>query len=110
LIFIFGHLFANYKAVKALIMRTFNRNRFHLFAQAYFGSAAASANDIVNAEPYLINKMEPVLFNVKRHFKTLNFGCSISQMKRLDKLQLARFVLEKYLIEFDMKSINRHYC
>ena len=96
--FVFGHLFANYKAVKSVIMQTFNRNRYHLLAQNYL-------NDAKIQSPYNINKMEPVLRTVKRYFKDIKLGCSINQFERINSKQLDLLTVENYLINFNIKSI-----
>ena len=97
-LFVLGHLFANYKAVKAVVMRTFNRNRFHILLNSYFETASIS-------DPRLVNMLEPVLCSVSRQLSNLNFGCHINELKDTKLLSsMNRFDADKFIIEFDMKS------
>lgn len=91
--FVFGHLFANYKAVKSVIMKTFNRNRFHITCQGYFKSGQVLS-------PLVVNKTEPVLCTVGRYFKHIDFGCSIEKLD--GKFDQNRFIEENYFIKFNL--------
>jgi len=97
ILFVVGHLLANYNAVKSVIIQTFNRNRFHIVAQAYF-----KQNLIL--PPYECNRNEPVLWTVSRFFTHIKLGCSIREFKILSSDQLETLTKDKYSIEFDMKS------
>lgn len=97
-----GHLFSNYKAVKSVIIQTFNRNRFHILVQAYL-----STNKIL--EPYQVNKLEPVLTTVSRYFSKLKLGCCINNFTSLNENQLNILANESYLINFDLKSNFKFY-
>ncbi len=96
ILFVLGHLFANYKAVKSLIMETFNFNRFRIAVVDYF-----STNSVLS--PLDANRREPVLFALK-HNLTIKFGCKIDLVKNFNIIDFAQFSKEKYFIEYDLKS------
>jgi hypothetical protein len=82
ILFVIGHIFCNYKAVKAVIMNTFNQNRFNIVSQNYF-----KYGDKKVLEPSIVNKMEPVL-------KTTYKYCSISlgnSLKQIQNLYVYKF-------------------
>ena len=91
-----GHIYSNYKAVKSVIMNTFNQNRFHLLVNHYF-------NTSIILNPKTVNQMEPVFATVKRAFH-INLGCSFSNLSNLNSSQLIRFTNDEYYLQFDMKS------
>lgn len=94
--FVIGHLVANYRAVKSLVMETFNFNRFRIVAVDYF-----STNSVLS--PLNANRKEPVLFSLK-HNLDIKFGCKIDEIKNFDLIDFKQFENEKYLIEYDLKS------
>ena len=96
LLFVIGHLVANYNAVKAVVMNTFNQNRFYILVNNYLNTG-----EVLN--PTVVNKMEPVLYTVKRIF-SVNLGCSMSRISNLNNSQLTRFSNDNYYISFDIKS------
>ena len=85
-IFVLGHLIANYNAVKSVIMNTFNRNRFYLLTQHYF-----KTNDILT--PFVCNKLEPVLHTVKSNF-SIQLGCKLEHFGHLNEKKLNK---KKYM-------------
>lgn len=100
-----GHLFANYNAVKSIVMRTFNRNRYHLLLDSYFRTDSI-------LRPAVVNRSEPVLKNVSRYFGHIDLGCSVKDLfftSLSDCSKLKRFEDEKYLIEFNVKSNNKNF-
>ena len=101
ILFVAGHLFANYNAVKSVIIQTFNRNRFHIITQAYF-------KQNVILLPYDCNRSEPVLWTVSRFFRNIKLGCCIREFKNLSSDQLETLKNNKYSIEFDIKS-NKYF-
>ncbi len=94
--FVVGHLVANYRAVKSLVMETFNFNRFRIVAVDYF-----STNSVLS--PLNANRKEPVLFSLK-HNLDIKFGCKIDEIKNFNLIDFNQFENEKYLIEYDLKS------
>jgi hypothetical protein len=101
ILFVIGHLVANYNAVKAVIMNTFNQNRFYILVKNYLNTG-----EILT--PTVVNKMEPVLHTVKRIF-SINLGCSMNRISNLNNSQLTRFSNDNYYISFDIKSISFSY-
>lgn len=101
-VFVFGHIFANYNAVRAIVMKTVNRNRFHILARHYFES-----NEALDARK--VNKLEPVLRPCSGKFN-IQLGCSIKQLKALfphckDLGSLAdKFNCQKFMLMFDVAS------
>jgi hypothetical protein len=95
-LFVVGHLVANYRAVKSLVMETFNFNRFRIVAVDYF-----STNSVLS--PLNANRKEPVLFSLK-HNLDIKFGCKIDEIKNFNLIDFNQFENEKYLIEYDLKS------
>lgn len=96
-LFVVGHLMANYNAVKAVVMNTFNRNRFHIACQEYFRTGRVLS-------PLKVNKQEPVLYTVRRFFRSIDLGCSLQKLDKLDQGNLIRFKMEKFYIYFNLKS------
>lgn len=95
--FVTAHIFSNYKAVKAVCMNTFNRNRFHIFAQNYLKSTIL--------EPSSVNKQEPVLHTCSRFFTTIKLGCSIKQFKNVElDVLLKDFEAENFSVNFNIKG------
>lgn len=99
ILFVTGHIFANYKAVKSLVIETFNFNRFGILARNYF------ENGII-LDPKTVNNTEPVLYTIRRHFN-VKFGCRLDHLKNLN-IDFNRFEREKYFIEFDFKRSKAH--
>lgn len=94
-LFVFGHLYANYRAVKSVIMRTFNRERFHIVCQTYFQNKTILS-------PERANQLEPVLFSTKSSFKSIRLGQKIG--KKLTESQLDQLNSNNYCIDFDFNS------
>lgn len=96
-IFVIGHLIANYLCVKSVVMNTFNQNRFHLLVENFF-------NTNVILTPKVVNKLEPVLSTVKRTL-SVNLGCPLTNLTNLNNPQLIRFTNDGFYIKFDIKSM-----
>ena len=96
-VFVIGHLFFNYKAVKSVIIQTFNKNRFHILVQEYLSTSKIMV-------PYHVNKSEPVLATVSRYFSNLKLGCCIDNFNSLNENQLEILSNENFLINFDINS------
>jgi hypothetical protein len=99
-VFVIGHIFANYKAVRSVVMKTVNRNRFHILAKHFLGSNQT-------LRPKEVNNLEPVFHPCVRYFN-LKLGCQIKQLPMssshsLDSLA-AKFNSQKFLLMFDMKK------
>lgn len=98
--FVAAHIFSNFKAVKAIVMNTFNRNRFHIFSQKYLSSNKGQIEG-----PELVNKLEPVLKTCPRYFTTIKLGCSIKEYTRND---LGTFLNEledeNFSVNFNVKD------
>jgi virulence-associated protein VapD len=101
LIFIIGHLFANYKAVTSIIMETLNRNRLHILASNYYQKKSILS-------PKIVNKMEPVLREIDRHFTKISLGCSIEKMKQTSDTQMNRFNEEHFCLSIDINKKEAH--
>ena len=100
ILFVVGHLLSNYKAVKSVVMETFNRNRFHILVRHYL--RPSSHRQVLDTK--LVNQMEPVLFNCASYFKQVRLGCSVSHFDSLTQLRIEKFSSQKYLIKFDVKA------
>ncbi|CAH8560165.1 unnamed protein product [Schistosoma curassoni] len=91
------HLYSNYRAVKCLKLRTFNRTRFHLAIQQWFEqqfchvlmSNNNSNNDMNKIPEYLlmnksfphviwVNECEPILYKTDQ--PTIIMGCSLYKL------------------------------
>jgi hypothetical protein len=98
-IFVCGHLYANYRAVTCLVMKTFNRNRFHIVCREYFTSGRI-------LEPDVANRMEPVLRTVSRVFRRIELSAPISNIRSaiLTQENLSRFNERHYLIDLHLNS------
>ena len=57
ILFTFGHLFANFCAVRAVRIETFNLTRFHLVVQRFL----SNSYDVMTVAR--ANQLEPVLFS-----------------------------------------------
>lgn len=89
------HLYANYRAIRTLQLRTFNWNRFVLLCDHYFRH-----RDIQTIE--YINKREPILREVRQ-----TIGCQVGI--RLND-QLAETInLEQFLRHHFAISFNHHF-
>ena len=88
------HLYANYRAIRTLQLRTFNWNRFVLLCDNYFRHREISTIEY-------INKREPILREVRQAI-----GCQVGI--RLDD-QLAQSIhLEQFLRHHLAISFNHH--
>ncbi|RTG80318.1 uncharacterized protein DC041_0000993, partial [Schistosoma bovis] len=92
------HLYSNYRAVKCLKLRTFNRTRFHLAIQQWFeqqlchvlmSNNNSNNNDMNKIPEYLlmnksfphviwINECEPILYKTDQ--PTIIMGCSLYKL------------------------------
>lgn len=71
-IFTFLHIFANYKAVKVVAMETLNQTRLFYITRHYF-----ETEKVLDVKT--VNKLEPVLFPVKRWMK-IKLGVSFEKI------------------------------
>ena len=54
LLFTFLHLFANWRAVKAVVMNRVNRNRFHLMVDLYLRAGGIRSPEHINSKETLL--------------------------------------------------------
>ena len=54
LLFTFLHLFANWRAVRAVIMSRMNRNRFHLLVDMYLKEGGVRSPEYINGKETLL--------------------------------------------------------
>ncbi|RMZ94594.1 hypothetical protein BpHYR1_036278 [Brachionus plicatilis] len=95
-VFVMGHLFSNYKAVKAVVMKTFNRNRFRIVCHEYF-----KQGNIL--DPIEANKMEPVLMPLRGYF-TIDLGANLKKLDHVRSDLSEKLKNNFYWIHFDFKS------
>ncbi|KAK3587237.1 hypothetical protein CHS0354_030424 [Potamilus streckersoni] len=103
IVFTILHLFANYSAVTCVIMETFNKARFHILLQEYFGS-----NNVLPPAP--VNFREPVLWATRRKLQ-INLGSSLqSKCKSIEDVKILQDVFEgsQYLLGVDFKKRKVH--
>ncbi|CAF0769041.1 unnamed protein product [Brachionus calyciflorus] len=98
LVFVFGHIFANYNAVKSVIMKTFNRNRFKITCQEYFETGQVFS-------PVISNKRESVLM-VKKGFFKIDLGACFSKRNFVDEYFINRFKNSNYFVDFKLRDRN----
>jgi len=95
-----GHIFANYNAVKAVTMRTFNRNRFHILVQHYLASDCKNILDTKS-----VNRKEPVLHNCRRYFSDIKLGCSLAQFTSKEiQMGVEQLKKEHFLIKIKSRA------
>lgn len=92
------HLFANYRAVKAVRMESLNLARFHLIMNNYFSLGRVPPVDTVNAE-------EPVFWTLKPHW-TIDIGMSFNSIETsFDNLrEVYGAISSKYLLDFNRQT------
>jgi hypothetical protein len=94
-------LFANYRAVKSVVMKTFNQNRLHIVTEHYL------KNDGEVLRPAEANNKEPVLRTVNRFFRRIDLGTKLNTRRlALNQAQLNQLenVDSYYCLEFNIKS------
>lgn len=91
----FVHLYANYRAIRSLKLRTFNWNRFVLLSTEFFRS-----KQICSIES--INQREPLLFEVRQSIRC-NVGKKIGS-EQSSTIDFERFAVDQFLISFDENS------
>ena len=102
-------MFANYRAVKAVVMRTFNQNRFHIVTQHYLRN-----NSAIFLEPIEANRQEPVLAKVTRYFRRIDIGTRLKAERSgdgfsdLTSFQLKQLQTDKFCVKFDSESNKNH--
>ncbi|OQV22075.1 RUS1 family protein C16orf58-like protein [Hypsibius exemplaris] len=86
----FIHIFANYCAVRALSMETFNQSRFHLAVNNFFSSGYTFVPSVGT-----VNSREPVIFSLFRPWK-LEIGSRIPKQHLTgDEYQALRSLYDK---------------
>ncbi|KAG1658372.1 RUS1 family protein C16orf58 [Nymphon striatum] len=74
------HIFANYRAVKSVVMQTLNQSRLHFLVNYYL----ESNGDILSASS--ANNKEPVIFlPFISESRKINIGCQISEVVSVSK-------------------------
>lgn len=89
------HLYANYRAIRTLQLRTFNWNRFALLCENYFH------NGTLQTIPY-INRREPVLREVHQYI-----GCYVGirlNEKHVQSININQFIKNHFGILFNQQS------
>ncbi|XP_072022371.1 RUS family member 1-like [Amphiura filiformis] len=71
------HIYANFRAVKSVVMETFNQARFHIVCQAFLDCNQQQINGVMN--PAVVNPLEPVIWSQSRPF-TLHLGVQLSRL------------------------------
>ncbi|KAH3883291.1 hypothetical protein DPMN_007245 [Dreissena polymorpha] len=96
------HLFANFTAVKGVIMETLNQARLHILLQEYFSTG-------IVLPPNVVNRREPVLWSTRRKLK-IHLGVSLVKMSAQSfnmEAVIDILKVKKYVLWFDRKdSIN----
>ncbi|XP_013064724.2 RUS family member 1-like [Biomphalaria glabrata] len=98
------HLFANYKAVRSVCMETLNQARLHYIVNNYL--LKEQVLDVAT-----VNKMEPVLFPVKRPLN-LRLGVSVGEVTKSISFNSLMDVYERSMtgyilaLDFSRKNIN----
>ena len=77
ILFVIGHVLANYKAVKSVVMNTFNQNRFNIVVLDYL---KRGEKDVL--QPLEVNKKEPVLKPTSKYC-SVSLGNSLKQVNEL---------------------------
>ncbi|KAI0213389.1 hypothetical protein LSAT2_001582 [Lamellibrachia satsuma] len=104
-IFTILHLYANYRAVAAVTMETFNPTRLHIVLQCYLSSGFEFVTSVRSA-----NRLEPILMRTRRQF-SVNLGTPVSVIARnFGQLKTLVTLYEdcNYLLGVDLRkdSIN----
>jgi hypothetical protein len=102
-LFTFVHLFANYHAVTAVTMETFNQSRLHIVVSDWLSRSDRS--HVVSVKT--ANLREPVLYRLRRYFD-FNLGCSLAQLlqSNVDVLSIVTlFSDSKYLLMINTNKV-----
>lgn len=89
------HLYANYRAIRTLQLRTFNWNRFVLICQSFFHKGEIPSIAAVN-------RREPVLFEVRQSIKC-RVGVALSDT-RAQSMDIDSFARNRFAIAYDRSA------
>ncbi|CAF3658262.1 unnamed protein product [Rotaria socialis] len=89
------HLFANYRAIRTLQLRTFNWNRFALLCENYFSSGQ------IQTVQY-INRKEPILNEVRQSMRC-NVGIQLNEI-HAQSIDIDSFIKNHFSILFNQNS------
>ena len=89
------HLYANYRAIRSLQLRTWNWNRFVLLCEDYF-----RWNRVSSIES--INQREPLLYEVRQSIQC-RIGISLT-VDQAESIDVNRLPYDRFAISFDRKT------
>lgn len=89
------HLYANYRAIRTLQLRTWNWNRFVLLCENYFRFRTIETIEF-------INRREPILREVRQKFRC-RVGVRLNSIES-DSFDFQRFIQNRFAISFDQRE------
>lgn len=89
------HLYANYRAIRTLQLRTWNWNRFVLLCENFFRSGEIRSIEWINAR-------EPILFEVRQKIQC-HVGIRL-RSEQSESLEIHRLIRDRFAVAFDHRK------